>query len=287
MGEFKMIKKLTNNIYYMPYNDDTVRPTLGLICGKNSCLVVDSGNSPNHAKEFIAEVKLMDIPPMKYLALTHYHYDHTFGIKEMNLITIAHEKTKQEIEKMKQLRWDDASLDKLVEENIFDEFCCKCIKKEIVEREKFTIGDVDIVYNDSIRIDLGDLTCVIKSVAGSHTDDSTIIYVPEDKVMFLGDCAYVGRINGLLAYDKEKLFKMIDIIQRYDVDYYVLSHDTICDRKDIIEYWNQLKMVEKLVGKDTSIESINKRFIDELCREPSDDESFFINCFINANKVLD
>lgn len=279
-----MIKKLTNNIFYMPNSDDTDRPILGLICGEKYSLIVDSGNSPNHAKEFLAEVNLMNIPPVKYLVLTHHHWDHVFGIREMNLTTIAHEKTKEEIGKMKKLKWDDASLDKRVKDGTITEFSSKCIKEEIKEREDFTMGDVDITYNDSIKIDLGGLTCILKAVGGAHTDDSTLIYIPEEKVMFLGDCAYGSRFNGLYGYDKEKLLTMIDIIEKYNAEYYILSHESLCDRKEISDFWKQLNLAEQIVGKDISVEISNKRFIDKFKREPSKDEAFFITCFINANK---
>lgn len=47
-----MIEKLTNNIFYMPHSKATDRPILGLVCGKKYSLIVDSGNSPRHAKHF-------------------------------------------------------------------------------------------------------------------------------------------------------------------------------------------------------------------------------------------
>lgn len=88
----------------MPHDDTTDRPTLGLICGSKSSMIIDSGNSPRHAKEFLSKIKSMEIPPVKYLVITHYHWDHIFGIKEMDLITIMSLATEKKIEEMKLLK---------------------------------------------------------------------------------------------------------------------------------------------------------------------------------------
>jgi glyoxylase-like metal-dependent hydrolase (beta-lactamase superfamily II) len=269
----------------MPHRNDTDRPILGLVCGNKYSLVVDSGNSPNHAKEFLEEVSLLNVPPVKYLVITHYHWDHIFGIKEMNLTTIAHEKTKQEIDRMKNLNWDEASLAEHVKANIISENCSKFIKEELKDIENFKVGDVDLTYIGSLEIDLGGVTCVVNSIGGSHTDDSTVIYIPEEKVMFLGDCIYGRRFNGLYGYDREKLLNMIDKIEKYKSEYYFISHEEIFGRKELEDFWQQLRVTAHMAGNDTSTEAAVRRFVNEFNREPTEDEVFYIEGFINANKA--
>lgn len=280
-----MIKKLTNNIFYMPHSKATDRPILGLICGKKYSLIVDSGNSPRHAKAFLEEINKMNIPPVKYLVLTHYHWDHIFGIREMGLITIAHEKTKEEVDKMKDLAWDAASIERHVKDNVISEFCYKCIKEEMVDKENFIVGEVDITYRNELEIDLGGLTCILNAVGGTHTDDSTTVYVPEEKVIFLGDCIYGRRFNGQYGYISEKILSMINEIEKTTADYYIISHEPVCDRKEIVDFWNLVQNTAQITGDSTSSEETIKRFIDKFSREPSDEEDFFINGFINANKA--
>ncbi|WP_066495785.1 MBL fold metallo-hydrolase [Abyssisolibacter fermentans] len=281
-----MIKKLTDRIYYMQHGEETDRPSLGLICGNKYSLVVDAGNSPNHAKEFFSEIELMNVPPLKYLVITHYHWDHIFGIKAMDLVTIANCNTKEKLEEMKKLKWDDASLDNYYKNGKFNEFTINCIKKEIPNRDNFEIGDLDIVYENSIEIDLGELKCIIKKVGGDHTDDSSVIYVPKEKVLFLGDCVYGGRYNGEYGYTKEKLYQMIDKIEKYDANQYIISHEDIYNKDKINDFWNQLKIAEQIVGKDISIEEATKRYSEKYNKLPSEDESFYMNCFANVNKAL-
>ncbi|WP_432665598.1 MBL fold metallo-hydrolase [Wukongibacter baidiensis] len=282
-----MIKKLTDRVFYMPHSEETDRPSLGLICGNKYSLIVDSGNSPKHAREFLSEIEALDIPPVRYLVITHWHWDHIFGIKEMDLVTIAHENIKEDFEKMKKYNWDDASLEGYIKDGTFSDFTVEFIKKEMPDRKELSIGDLDIIIKDSIEIDLGGVTCIIKGVEGSHTDDSLVVYAPEEKVVFLGDCVYGTKYNGVYGYTKEKLFPMIEKIEEFDAEHYIISHEELCDKKEMDEFWSQLRAAEEVVGKTTSAEEAIKRFSEKFGKEPSEDEVFCINCFANVNKAME
>ncbi|MEH7009814.1 MBL fold metallo-hydrolase [Neobacillus niacini] len=92
-----MLKQLSNKVYYMPHYSETDRPALGLIFGDSFSVIVDSGNSPAHARDVLNQVVEMDIPLVKFVVITHWHWDHIFGIKSMGLLTISHDETKEEI----------------------------------------------------------------------------------------------------------------------------------------------------------------------------------------------
>lgn len=281
-----MLEKITDKVFYMLRSEKTDRSALGLICGDKYSLIVDSGNSPSHAKEFLAEISSMNIPTLKYLVITHYHWDHVFGIKDINLTTISSEKTKEELEEMQKYKWDDASLNKYIEEGLYNEFTVECIKEEIPDRENFNVGGLDIIYKDCVEIDLGGVTCIIKVIGGTHTEDSAVIYVPEEKVVFLGDCIYGSKYNGEYGYTQEKLLPMVDEIQKFDADYFVVSHEELFSKKDIDNLFNQLKIAGEIVDISTSLEGVIEQFSKLYNREPSEEETFYIKCFVNVNKAI-
>lgn len=99
-----MLTRLTDRVFYLPNDDSTDRPLLGLVTGDRCSLVVDSGNSPAHAGEFLRHVAGMNVPPPRYLAITHWHWDHVFGISTMNLTTITSHQTGAHLRLMQQMK---------------------------------------------------------------------------------------------------------------------------------------------------------------------------------------
>ncbi len=87
------LKKITDNILYLPADDNTDRPILAAICGDKKTLLIDSGNSSNHARLFLEELKRNNVKSPDYVVITHWHWDHIFGIQEMSLPTIASKET--------------------------------------------------------------------------------------------------------------------------------------------------------------------------------------------------
>lgn len=274
-----MLERITDRIYYMMNSAETDRPVLGLVIGDDYCLIVDSGNSPKHANEFKMEIDKMDLPPVKYLVVTHYHWDHTFGLKEWDVVSIANQKTKDYLNVYLNIKYDDNSLELAKEKGIFNDFSVNFIKTEITNRENFSLENVDISYDGEMKIDLGGITCELRQIVSPHTDDSTIIYIPEEKTLFLGDCVYGRTKQGYNYFDDKLLFPMIQIIEEYDAEYYVCSHESVCTRDEILSFWEQLNIGYDIANKCSNLEEglveYKKRF--EL--EPSNDAIFFMKSF--------
>lgn len=281
-----MLKKLTDRVYYMPHNEKTDRPVLGLICGDKYSLVIDAGNSDSHAEDFLSEIGKLNIAPLKYLVITHWHWDHVFGMNKMNLISICQYKTKEKLIEMQNMKWDDISLDERVKSGEEIEFCKDMIKLELPSRENLVIGSADLAFNESLELDLGGVTCIIENVKGDHAEDSSIIYVKEDKVMFLGDCMCEDLYSGDWSYSKKKLFPMIDKIRNYDVQWYVSSHSEPEARAELDNFINYLIETGNAVRSSISYEEALKEFRKVLGKNPNDDDVYYLNSFINGNKKV-
>src|SRR5690606_41603367 len=76
------LQKLSDRLYYLPPYQKTDRPILGAVVGDKHTLLIDSGNSANHAKLFKDQLASHQIYG-DLLALTHWHWDHVFGLSEM------------------------------------------------------------------------------------------------------------------------------------------------------------------------------------------------------------
>lgn len=86
-----MLNKIRESIYYLPNQNDKERPTLGLVCGDKYSLVIDGGNSAQHARDFLHEIGKLNVPPIKYLVITHAHWDHFLGMNEFEAAIYTNE----------------------------------------------------------------------------------------------------------------------------------------------------------------------------------------------------
>jgi glyoxylase-like metal-dependent hydrolase (beta-lactamase superfamily II) len=279
-----MLKKITNRVHYMPHYSETDRPALGLICGDNFSLVVDSGNSPAHASDFLELVKKMDTSPLKFVVITHWHWDHIFGIKTMDLLTISTDETKKKLAYLKTLKWDDASLDARVESGEEIEFCRDMIKLEMPTRDSLELKMPDLTFENKIEIDLGGVTCVVEHVGGVHAQDSAVIYIPEEKVMFLGDCIYQDFYSGEWSYDKNELIILLDKIKKYDVNCYVTGHQEPKTHEEMWNFLDDLLNIGEIVDTLVSLDEAVARFNAVRQIKPNEEQLGFIQNFVNGNR---
>ena len=82
----------------------------------------------------------------------------------------------------------------------------------------------DISFASEIELDLGGLTCRIIHVGGDHAADSSIVYVPEERVVFLGDCFYPDIYHHTRRYTTAQLFPLLDRLLACEADFYLPSH---------------------------------------------------------------
>lgn len=275
-----MLNKLSESIYYLSNQNDRERPTLGLVCGDKYSLVIDAGNSVQHAKDFLREIESLNVPPVRYVVITHAHWDHFLGMNEFDAMVIVNCLTNQLLQAWRDYSYDDRSLKEYVDSKKMSEQCVEIIKEEIPNREAFRLSSPDIIFEKSLTLDLGNKVCVLETIRSTHTNDSTIIYVPDEKVIFLGDSVYGTTQNSLFHYKKSHLLPMIEDIQKFDASYFLLGHESICDLDEMDQFWKELKMASEATTS-TSLEEAIESFEKDNNRSPIGDELFFIKAFVN------
>lgn len=275
-----MLNKLSESMYYLSNHNEKERPTLGLVCGDKYSLVIDAGNSVQHARDFINEIEMLNVPPVKYLVITHAHWDHFLGMNEFNATIIVNKLTDQLLNTWRSYSYDNRSLEEYIDTKEMSSLCVEIIKNEIPNRDSFRLNAADIIFEESLTLDLGNKTCVIERIRSTHTEDSTIVYIPDEKVIFLGDSVYGTTQNSLFHFKKSKLIPMIEDVQKYDASYFLLGHESICDIEEMDLYWKELKLASHATNS-TSLEDALETFQKDNNRQPGENELFFIKAFVN------
>ena len=189
--KLQKLTKMSERLYYLSPVQETDRPILGAVIGEEKTIVIDAGNSSQHANLFLQKLQEIGVNP-DLIVLTHWHWDHVFGMQEMGIPSISLEVTYANIKGMQSLSWEDEELDQRVREGTEIQFCADAIKLEFGKERDIHVQLPTNTFENRMTIELGGLTCEIEHVGGDHSSDSCVIFIPEEKALFVGDCLYAN-----------------------------------------------------------------------------------------------
>ncbi|MBG9823104.1 Zn-dependent hydrolase [Bacillus safensis] len=279
-----LIKKIGQSFWYITPVSLTDRPILGMVVGNNKTLMIDAGNSEDHTKYFIKETLKHENAKPDLVVLTHWHWDHIFGLPALpDTVSIASAQTRKEMEKLVPFSWSDEAIDERVREGTEIEFCAKAIKEEYQGHRDIQVVLPDVTFDRRIEIDLGGVTCVVQHVGGDHAPDSVIVYVKEEKILFLGDCIYPKMYAEKVHYTVKEILRLLDELEAFDADTYIPSHQIPWTKKEFRQETNKLRMMAKFndqCGGDK--QKITKEYQHYVNRELKEDELETIDYFVNG-----
>ena len=206
--------RLTERVWYYPMEKERDRPILGYIRGDRWSLAVDAGHSEAHTAEFYHALEKEGLVFPKLTVLTHWHWDHTFGLHAVHGLSMANVKTNQYLRIFR---------DKVEKEglNVFFDLD-ESIRKEYAGGRPVIITTADLEFTGEMLLDAGNCPIRVFQAAAPHTDDSTLIEVPGEKVVFLGDAA--GGVFPTWKKDPALCRKLAETIAAEDAEYFLESH---------------------------------------------------------------
>ncbi|WP_432360963.1 MBL fold metallo-hydrolase [Sporosarcina sp. UB5] len=277
------LTRISDRLYYLPPVQETDRPILGAVIGAEKTILIDAGNSSQHANLFLQQLKEIGVQP-DLLALTHWHWDHVFGLREIPVPSISCKETYGKIKEMQPLSWEDEHLDRRVEEGTEIPFCADAIKLEFGNKRDIQVQLPTIVFENRMTVHLGGLTCEIEHVGGDHSSDSCVIFIPEEKALFVGDCLYANLYAEKWNYTVEKTLKLIQQLEKYDAEIFFLSHHPAPLNKEAFHSLLQLLknaalLTEKHEGDENAIQ---REMAANLQRDLNEEELETIGFLVNG-----
>lgn len=278
------IHKLGESFWYITPISLTDRPILGMVVGSKKTLMIDAGNSEEHVNYFLEELKKRKIPDPDLVVLTHWHWDHIFGLSALSdAVSIASIETKAEMEKLIPFSWSDEAIDARVKEGVEIEFCAKAIKEEYKNHRNINITLPDITIENRAEIDLGGVTCIVQHVGGDHAADSVIVYIKEEKILFLGDCIYPRLYAEKVHYTISETLRVLDLLDTFDAETYIPSHQQPIPKEDFNKEVAMLRTIAKYTEDCNGDQpKIVKKYKDYVKRELTEDELDTISDFVNG-----
>lgn len=227
-----MHHQITANIYVSDNEELNDRPRLGYIKGSKYSIMIDAGNSPAHAQLFLDELKKMDLKAPDFVILTHWHWDHVYGLCHLDIPSICSTKTQAKLIEMRNWQWDPISMQTRLISGEDIEFCDTCIKVEYKDPKEIQVKTADIIFDKFLNIDCGDLNCLILRVDNDHAEDSSIVFIPEEKVIFLGDITSPNFHNGPEHYTLEGITKLMDALDELNFDKAIHGHTDVMSKQE-------------------------------------------------------
>ncbi len=228
--------KLTDRIYRLPGQSETDQPNLYYVRGDLKSAAIDAGQSRRHVEEFYGALREEGLPLPSYTLITHWHWDHTFGLKYISGVSMASQLTKEKLEKVSRWSWTTETMRKREETGEDIAFCNECIRKEYPDLGMISVKTVDQGLDREREMDLGGVRLRLIPMDSPHSRDALLIYAPEEKALFVGDadCEDYYENNG--RYDPNRLKKYLAFIRSLDFDLYCIGHDEPEGKQETIDY---------------------------------------------------
>ncbi len=175
------LDRLTERIWVYPYEEARDRPNLGYIRGDRWSLAVDAGHSSDHTEAFYRELEAAGLPLPSLTVLTHWHWDHTFGMHAVRGLCLANARTDGHLRDFRRrLEAEGREMFLAMDESI---------RLEYAGDRPVTVTPADLVFEGELRLDPGNCPVRVFQAEAPHTDDSTLVLVPGEGVLFVGDAA--------------------------------------------------------------------------------------------------
>lgn len=223
----------SERLAYLAHDPVCDRPMLAYLKGDTHTLAIDAGYSAAHVADFYTALSDAGLEKPNFTVLTHWHYDHTFGLFATKGTSIAHENTAAILMKQQKLAADSSYINALKQAD--PRFAI-----EYEGLDELTITLPALTYSDRLSLDLGNLTAHIFHATAPHSEDTTCIYVPEEGVLFLGDATSEDFFNDGYM-DSDKLQSLIRTIEVTPCTHCILSHCEPLSKEDLLTYLYSLE----------------------------------------------
>ncbi|MGL4393648.1 MAG: MBL fold metallo-hydrolase [Brevinema sp.] len=234
-----ILQQLSDRIYYLPHNPDLDRPTLGYIKGDDYSIMIDCGNSKAHLELFMQGLDERALPHPKLAVITHWHWDHTFGMHAFSGKTLANSLTQLRLQQMSTWIWTDEAMRSRLRSGEEIAFCDEFIRLEYKDLSTIKVVPADQVFEQELVLDLGGVHCQIKQVNWPHSYDSNIIYIPEEKVYFVGDADSEDFYHNHGKYQKDSLEEIIHFWESKEFLWHIHGHLSPQNKDQVLSWLNE------------------------------------------------
>jgi glyoxylase-like metal-dependent hydrolase (beta-lactamase superfamily II) len=233
------LEQITDSVWYWPPNRNPLRveASIGVVCGNDGTLLVDAGNSPEISFQLKVAMQRRGFLPVTHIVYTHHHWDHVYGACVFDATIIAHTSCREILLEEAKKPWGLEFLQEEIKRNPKLKVSFNARKRVIKDWDAFQIIPPEVVFKHSKILNLGKMRVELQHVGGKHAADSIIVKVPEEGVMFLGDCYYPPPLH-LRGNDISISIPMLESLEDEAYAIYIDGHGESFTRDELVKRLN-------------------------------------------------
>lgn len=243
------VRDLGRGIYLFqtaPYSDVGLDGNSVAIVGRNGVLVFDANGTPAAAESVLVAIKRLTPLPVRWLVLSHWHWDHWYGTEVYaraypELEIIAHERTRT-LMAGPAIAFNQPGLDaqlpahisaverRLAQLRQTQDSAAARVGRHL-DADRFFLAQKRAVQHtlptrtiaDSLVLDLGGRRAVVRHVDRAITPGDVFLHLPDERVVVTGDLLINPITFALFCYPNGWV-RTLDTIEALDATLLVPGH---------------------------------------------------------------
>lgn len=238
-------ERVSNNIYVFT-SEIYAQVTAGAIVTPDGIILIDSLPFPSESREMAEFLAQASCPGVRYVVLTHYHADHSYGTYLFpNADIVAHAKCRDLL-----IRHGKPALE--------------AAQAEEPELDEVSLRPPTITFDEGdLSLQLGGRVVRLIHTPG-HTEDSIMAYIEDDRVLFASDT--VMPVPTIADGDTDTLRSSLQKVIDLPIENLVQGHGEVILRGEVevvveasLKYLNTIeKKVAKAVKSGKGKESLQR-----------------------------
>ena len=203
----------------------------GFIVGDEGVMVIDAMMVGSMVKPYLEAIRKVTTKPVRYVVNTHHHVDHSFGNQFYDAAeVVSHTRCRQA----------------LVERGVDVAAYQKQWPQYSEDWPKVNLMPATITYENKMVVHLGNRVVELLYPGAAHTYGDTLIYLPQDKVLFTGDVAFHYLIPLARDGHVSSWIKVArGLINRLDAATVMPGHGPVGDKTAIVKTLDYLQLLKR------------------------------------------
>ncbi|MBY9078746.1 MBL fold metallo-hydrolase [Paenibacillus sp. HN-1] len=270
----------------------------------DTTLVVDTFSTIQAAEDLKAAAEYLTGNPVSYVINTHWHSDHTSGnqvfLPAAHIIststtreimnTFARDRLAQYRENTEQLYQAIEKFEEQIQQETDEKLKREMAWENASDREFMKMlpnlvhSLSTITFDQQMTIHGSNRSVQLITFGGGHTQSDAIVYIPEDKIVVVGDLV-LSKHHPVLTYaNPQEWLNILEQIELLDIETIVPGHGEVCSLQELHDVKGYITDIMAIVTEAVQNEkSIDEIEVPELYRD-----WYFTTYFkTNLSKVYD